>query len=173
MAVLLAGMTLLTSTQVVLRYVFNSGLLWALEATTYMFAWLLLLGISYGVRVHAHLGVDAAVKLLPQRGQRVIGLLVIAICLVYAGYMLVGSWNYVARLHRIGVYAEDIRLPRWVLSSAMPIGFALFALRLLQVGWGIARGRESGVLVADEAKELVEEFGGKGGRTRTEDEAGR
>jgi C4-dicarboxylate transporter DctQ subunit len=38
-AVLFAGMTVLTFIQVVLRYVFNSGLLRALEATTYMFGW--------------------------------------------------------------------------------------------------------------------------------------
>ena len=35
MAALLAFMTVLTFLQVVMRYVFNTGLLWSLEATTY------------------------------------------------------------------------------------------------------------------------------------------
>src|SRR3546814_8791676 len=58
---LLAAMTLLTFTQVVLRYVFNSGWGWALEATTYMFGWLVLVGISYGIKVGFHIGIDAEI----------------------------------------------------------------------------------------------------------------
>ena len=47
-------MTLLTFTQVVLRYGFNTGFVWALEATDLHVRWLILFGISYCVRVHAH-----------------------------------------------------------------------------------------------------------------------
>ncbi|MDY6994354.1 MAG: TRAP transporter small permease subunit, partial [Pseudomonadota bacterium] len=50
-ALLLATMTLMTFTQVIARYFFNTGFVWALELTTYLFAWLVLLGMSYGVRV--------------------------------------------------------------------------------------------------------------------------
>lgn len=157
-ATLFAGMTLLTFIQVVLRYVFGTGLLWALEATIYMFAWMVLLGISYGVRERAHIGVDAAVRLLPLRWQRVIGLIGVAVCLVYAGYMLYGSWSYVERLHRMGVLAEDIPLPRWLLTSGLVIGMALFIFRLLQAAWGIVRGTGAPLLVGDEAKDILEEF---------------
>src|SRR3954447_7660566 len=69
-ALLLAAMTLLTFAQVVLRYVFNSGFVWGVEATTYMFAWLVLFGISYGIRVHAHIGIDLLVKGLPGAPRR-------------------------------------------------------------------------------------------------------
>ena len=61
-ALLLAVMTLITFIQVVARYVFNTGFVWALELTTFLFAWLVLLGISYGVQVGAHIGVDALVR---------------------------------------------------------------------------------------------------------------
>ena len=46
LATLLAFMTVLTFLQVVLRYAFNSGLVWSLEATTYSFAALVLFGMS-------------------------------------------------------------------------------------------------------------------------------
>lgn len=157
-ATLFAGMTLVTFIQVVLRYVFNTGLLWALEASIYMFAWMVLLGISYGVRERAHIGVDAAVRLLPLRWQRVVGMIGIAVCLVYAGYMLYGSWGYVERLHRIGILAEDIPLPRWLLTSGLVVGLVLFILRLLQAAWGIVRGTGAPLLVGDEAKDILEEF---------------
>ena len=61
-ALLFAAMTLVTFSQVIARYVFNAGAVWALEATTYLFAWLVLFGAAYGVKKNAHLGVDFLVK---------------------------------------------------------------------------------------------------------------
>src|SRR3546814_15942014 len=81
MILLLAAMTLLTFSQVVLRYVFNSGWGWALEATTYMFGWRVLVGISYGIKVGFHIGIDAVVNLLPKRGRRLVGLVTVLPCL--------------------------------------------------------------------------------------------
>ena len=42
-AVLLGLMTLITFANVIARYVFNDNILWALEATVFLFAWLGLL----------------------------------------------------------------------------------------------------------------------------------
>ncbi|HQU51089.1 MAG TPA: TRAP transporter small permease subunit, partial [Casimicrobiaceae bacterium] len=44
-------MTVVTFVQVVARYVFNYSFVWALELTGVMFAWLIFVGMSYGVRV--------------------------------------------------------------------------------------------------------------------------
>ena len=70
---LLGAMTLITFGQVIARYVFNYSFVWALELTTFLFAALIFLGAAYGVRVGAHIGVDALVKLLPANIARVIG----------------------------------------------------------------------------------------------------
>ena len=47
-AILLAAMVTITFINVVLRYGFNSGLIWGLELVTYLFAWLVLFGVSCG-----------------------------------------------------------------------------------------------------------------------------
>ena len=70
MIVALAFMTVLTFVQVVLRYGFGTGFVWSLEATTYTFAWLVLIGMSYGVRTEAHIAVDLVTSRLPPRGAR-------------------------------------------------------------------------------------------------------
>ncbi len=64
---LLVSMTLLTFSQVVARYVFNSGAVWVLEATTYLFAWLVLLGASYIIKCGAHIAVDSVVDLFSKK----------------------------------------------------------------------------------------------------------
>ena len=65
-------MTLITFANVVVRY-YGGSILWALEATVFLFAWMILLGASYGVKITAHLGVDIVVKLLPRPARVAIG----------------------------------------------------------------------------------------------------
>jgi C4-dicarboxylate transporter, DctQ subunit len=158
-ALLLAAMTLLTFTQVVLRYGFNSGFVWALEATTYLFGWLILFGISYCVRVHAHIGIDLLVKALPEAARRLVGLTAIALCLLYAGLMAYGAWGYIERLMKLGITAEDIPVQRWLLTVILPIGFVLLGIRLLEQAILILRGEAKGFELADEAAEVLHEQG--------------
>ncbi|MCB2110987.1 TRAP transporter small permease [Albidovulum sp.] len=95
-AVILGAMTVITFVNVVLRYVFNSSLIWGLELTSALFAWLVLFGMSYAVKTTAHLGVDAVINVLPQRGRRILALLAAALCLAYAFLLLKGAWDYFA-----------------------------------------------------------------------------
>jgi len=156
-ALLFAAMTLVTFSQVVARYLFNTGVVWALELTVYLFAWLVLFGMSYGVKVHAHLGVDAFVKLFASRTQRIFGLLVVAAGLVYGAILLIGSWQYVWKLFKIGIESEDLPIPQWVPMAILPIGVALLMFRLVQVGVRIWRGEQQ-TLLADEAQHTIEDF---------------
>ena len=156
-ALILGAMTLLSFVQVVLRYGFNSGLIWQLEATTYLFAWLVMIGISYCVRVHAHIGVDAAVRLLPPNARRVVGIVVLLLALLYASLMFYGSIEYIKRMMIIDVEAEDIPIKTWVLSICLPIGFGLLVIRLLEMGWRIATGRSQGYELANEVEEAVKD----------------
>ncbi len=93
-AIILGLMTLITFVNVVLRYGFNTGLIWGLEATSLLFAWLVLFGVSYCVKVTAHLGVDAVVNVLPTGTRRVVTLFAGAVCLAYAFLLYKGAWDY-------------------------------------------------------------------------------
>jgi C4-dicarboxylate transporter DctQ subunit len=139
-AALIAAMTLLTFVQVVLRYVFESGLVWALEATVYMFGWLVLLGISAGVRTNGHIAVDMLTTHLNPLAQKAVALLAMGLSLLYTGLMFAASWTLVAKLQEFGSLAHDVPLPRWVLLLSLPIGFGLLGLRLVQATIGIVRG---------------------------------
>ena len=73
-AALLGLMTVVTFANVVARYVFNTNILWALELTVFMFGWLVLLGASYAVKKHSHLGVDAVLNMTSPPMRRVLAL---------------------------------------------------------------------------------------------------
>lgn len=145
MAALLGFMTVLTFVQVVMRYVFNSGWVWSLEATTYSFAALVLVGMSYGVRTGTHIATDLFTRKLPEPLRHYVALAAIFVCLVYALLMLYGSAVLVDRLMTLGNAARDIPAPKWLLTAPMPLGFALLAYRFAEAGWLLIRGGEGNV----------------------------
>lgn len=93
-AIILGLMTALTFANVIARFVFNSNILWALEATVFLFAWLVLLGASYAVKKHSHLGVDAIINMLAPGPRRAVGLFAAACCLVFSLLLLKGAYDY-------------------------------------------------------------------------------
>ncbi len=166
LAFLLAGMTLVTFTQVVARYVFNTGATWALELTIFMFAWLVILGSAYGIRIHAHIGVDAFVKLFNNPVQRILGLVATLACLIYAGLMLYGSWDQVfGVIWEIDIESEDLKVPLWIPMGVLVWGFALMIWRLLVVAYHIAVLGEVGVLLGDESRDALEQHQADAGDT--------
>jgi len=153
-AFLLAVMTIVTFIQVIARYVFNFSFVWALELVTFLFAWLIFLGMCYGVRMGSHIGVDALVKTLGPRAARIVTAIASVLCIVYAGIVFVGSWRYVGKIDDIGTYAQDLPIPLWVPRLAMPVGFGLLAIRFAQVLFQVIRGKEAHLL-GDETEEAL------------------
>ncbi|UWQ89901.1 TRAP transporter small permease [Aliisedimentitalea scapharcae] len=91
---LIGLMTIITFANVVARFAFNSNILWALELTVFLFAWLVLLGASYAVKTHAHLGVDAILNMLTPGPRRVLALISVTCCLVFSLLLLKGAYDY-------------------------------------------------------------------------------
>jgi len=154
-ALLLAAMTLLTFSQVVMRYVFNSGFTWAVELTSIFFAGMIFIGISYGVRVGAHIGVDAVVKLLPPKPRRFTSILAVLFCLLYAGMVIYGSMIYVLKMKSAGIELEDLPIPMWSVRAILPVGFILLVLRFLPVLVNLVTGKSDRLRLADEVEEAL------------------
>lgn len=161
-AFLLAAMTLVTFAQVIARYVFNYSFVWALELTTMLFAWLIFIGIPYGVRVGSHIGVDAFVRTLGPKAGRAVGAVAAAFGVAYAVILLIGSWTYVAKMREIAILSQDLPVAQWVPRAVLIFCFGLLALRFSQVLARILKGREVRLHLGDEAAEALRrqaEFG--------------
>ncbi len=154
-AVLLAAMTLLVFMEVVLRFGFGTGLMWAEEATLHISAWMVLFGASYGIKVGSHIGVDALVRILPSGARRIVSGVAVIGCLVYTGLFTYGGWIYLKKMHLIGIELEDLPIPKWIAHSIIVIGMVLMAIRLLTLLWNIITGKADGFKMVDEAQESM------------------
>ncbi|MEC9347137.1 MAG: TRAP transporter small permease [Pseudomonadota bacterium] len=171
-------MTVITFANVIARYVFNSNILWALEATVYLFAWMVLIGTSYLVRINAHLGVDALVGRTPAGLRRILTLVSVACCIAFAALLLKGGWDYWYRFASVAAFMEvnDTpmpaflqfiadwmndgeeyeKLPRFIPYFALPFGMALLLFRFLQAAWQVVTGQRTLIIVSHEAEDMVE-----------------
>ncbi len=154
-SLLLASMTLLVFVEVVFRFGFGVGIHWAQEMTLLLSGWMVMFGVSYGIKVGSHIGVDALVRLFPDNVRRGVAVVAIILCLVYCGLFLSGSWTYLAKLKMVGIELEDIPVPKWMANSILFLGMVMLALRLLELLWAVIRGRADGFKLLDEAKDSM------------------
>ncbi len=135
-AIVLGLMVIISFSQVIARYVYNSGWGGALELTQVLFAWLILFGMSYGVKVGSHLGVDALIRTFPKPVFRFFALFGAVVCILY-GFTLFsaawlqyvpflgvetdkgGAWVYFSKIYQIGIGMEDIVLPSFLPESML------------------------------------------------------
>lgn len=155
---LLIAMTTVTFVQVVARYVFNSGVMWALELTVFLYAWLVLLGAAHLAREGRHIGIDALTGALKARGQKICGLIASGASIVYALMMLSGSWTYFSKFYKLNIPAAELPVPTWVVLLVLPLSFAVLVGRFGQTFWSILTGRSSSMLSSLEDQELVDEL---------------
>ena len=93
LAALLLGMVLMVFGNVVLRYVFNSGITVSEELSRFFFVWLSFIGAIVAVRDGAHLGMDNVVARLPRNGKLAclaVSQLLILLC---CGVLFWGTWR--------------------------------------------------------------------------------
>lgn len=154
-SLMLFAMTALAFMQVVRRYIFNTGYSWNLELTTVCFAIMIFVGISYGVRVGSHIGVDALVNLLSPGKRRVVSIIAVALCLVYVGFVLYGATIYVSKIRDIAVEMDDMPIERWKILAVMPIGYAMVGLRFFQIFYNLVTGKTDSLHLADEAADTM------------------
>ena len=153
----LASATLLLFTNVVLRYLFDSGLTWVLEAVQYLFAWVVLIGAAHGVKIGIHLGIDILVEKFNQKLQRYIALCSLVVSLIFVGSVFVLSIQYIVRIYQWGDLSLDLQIPQWIPYLAIPTGLGLMFLHFLHVGWQIWMG-ETHAIHASEASRALEEL---------------
>lgn len=120
-ALILGLMTIVTFANVIARYVFNSNILWALETTVFLFAWLVLLGASYCVKTRVHLGVDVVLNLVSPGVRRVLTLLAVLASLVFSLLLLIGAWNYWAPFAALPMLDGTLKDQAWYEVNDIPM----------------------------------------------------
>jgi TRAP-type C4-dicarboxylate transport system permease small subunit len=95
LVVLLGVMIVLVFGNVVLRYFFNSGIVFSEEVSRFVFMWLTLIGALVVMKDNAHLGMSSVVDRLGETGQRLCRFLADVITLACCALLAHGTWKQV------------------------------------------------------------------------------
>lgn len=177
-AILLGLMTAITFANVVARYVFNSNILWALESTVYLFAWMVLIGASYCVKINAHLGIDILVRLFAPPMRKAVTLFAVGCCLLFCFLLLYGAWTYWSEFatKRAWYEVNDVPMPDWlrfieplinegeryeyiprfIPYFALPLGMALLTFRYIQAGLRVMAGQQELIVASHEVEDEID-----------------
>ena len=122
---------LLMATNVVLRYLFSFGSVWAQELEWHLLAPLILFCIAYALQKGEHVRVDVAYTHFSAKNKERVNLLGALLCLAISVLVIWLSIHYVQQSYVIGEKSSDPGglTHRWVLKALIPIGFVLLLLQ--------------------------------------------
>src|ERR1041384_3155912 len=132
-ALCLAVMVVLVFGNVVLRYVFNSGITVSEELSRWLMVWLTFLGAIGALREHSHLGVDTLVRALPPLGKRICFVASYSLML-YADWLLtLGSWKQAVLTFGDSAPASGISVGLFFYSSGLVFGVSAAVILLFDL----------------------------------------
>lgn len=124
--IMLAVMVVLVFSNVVLRYFFNSGIVFSEEVSRFIFMWLTLIGALVVMKDNGHLGMSSLIDRLGETGQRICRFLADSITLACCVLLAWGTWEQV-------VIGMDNAAP----VTGIPLGLVFISLLISSVGMSL------------------------------------
>lgn len=119
-------MVVLVFGNVVLRYGFNSGIIFSEEVSRFLFVWMVFLGAVLTLRDNGHLGVHTLTKRLPLAGKKACKFIADVVTLSCCVLISFGAWRVIG-----------LNLANIAPVSGIPLGVVFMALMVCSVGMGI------------------------------------
>jgi TRAP-type mannitol/chloroaromatic compound transport system permease small subunit len=126
-------MIALVATNVLLRYTWSLGSVWAQELEWHLLAALILLGMSYAIQRGDNVRVDIFYARYSPRTKRVVDVISSLLLITVSVLFVVLSMDYVEKSWAIGEISSDPGgIPyRWALKGLIPLGYGLLVLQQL------------------------------------------
>lgn len=133
LVLLLTGMILLATLQIVLRNGWSTGLSWADPALRVAVLWITLLGAMAATRDNNHIKIDLLARFLPTRLKRYMQLATDLFSASVCGLLAWHGGRFVYFEWQDGsiLFAS---VPAWACELIIPLGFGVMALRFLLSG---------------------------------------
>lgn len=132
LGVMLAVMIALVFFNVILRFFFNSGLVWSEEVSRYVFVYVIYLGAIVAMKENSHLGVDTFIKNAPEKLKWLLFVIGRIIIIVVMAILFKGSLAMVVQSHTAKAAATGLPLSV-VYGIGLLTGAAIILIALLNI----------------------------------------
>ena len=118
--------------EVIRRFLLGFSSLWGEEAARFGFIYLGWVGASYAVKQRAHIRFDVMLHMLPDRLHGYLYLFGELCTLMFAGFALYWSMDTIATQLQFDALAPALRIGQAWFEAAVPLGFSMMTVRVLQ-----------------------------------------
>ncbi len=125
-------LTVTMSVEVIRREVFAYSSIWGEEIVRYSFIYLAWIGAATAVRERAHIRIDVLMHYVSPRLKALLYIFGDAVMLVVACFALYWSFETLMVSWKFGSVSHGLRVSQVWFLAAVPLGFSLMVLRLLQ-----------------------------------------
>ncbi len=146
-ALILVGMSLWITYDVLARYVFVSPTIWAGDLSEYGLLGATFLAAPWVLRQEGHVRIEIFVERLSRQHRRMIG---VAVSLVGAVVCIVFAWQ--TAVTTVDFFSRDLmeariwRIPQWIPYSVIPLGSAFLAVEFVARALRYARHTSADLL---------------------------
>lgn len=118
---------------VILRYFFSSGIIWAEEFTRFAIIWLTFIGSSIAARKGAHLGVTVIFDLVKnQKIQKALHYTVHALTIFFSIFLVAYGGRLTFEIMNYQTVSSSMQAPMYLIYLAIPVGGLLMTYRFVQ-----------------------------------------
>jgi len=127
LTLVLGAMIALTSLQVILRNLFDSGVSWADVASRHLVLWIAFLGALLVTRSRQHIAIDLVSRLLSKRARNIQRFFLDLIACVVCTFLAIAAVTLVVEERAMGTILL-LNIPLWVVQLIIPVGFTVMAI---------------------------------------------
>lgn len=115
---------------VILRYIFNTGLIWVSEVATACFVWAVFVGAAAAYKHKMHIGIDLFLKIFPRKFQLLINVIIDVMMVLISGYIAYLSVIFIQNsYHKV---TPVLGISSAFVSSSLLVGFSLICFYSLK-----------------------------------------
>jgi len=126
-------MVLMAFTQVVLRNLFDQGILWGDIFLRHLVLWVGFIGASLATRQEKHITIDLFGRMLTGKWKQAVSLLTNLFSAFICFLLARAGWNFVMDERTAGTTLFN-NIPVWYFQIIIPFGFYLMVFRFLVLG---------------------------------------
>lgn len=126
---MLSGMVIVTSLQVIFRYLLNDSLDWSEEAARYLFVWVCYISMSYAMCTGSHLEVTIMRGRFGPFADKALILFSLLVTTLFCGITCWFGIDAVGKLHLTEQTTVALQIHTWLVWLCLPIGFGLTTIQ--------------------------------------------
>jgi len=130
LVLIVSVMVLLAFTQVVLRNLFDQGILWGDIFLRHLVLWVGFIGASLATRQEKHITIDLFGRMVSGRLKSVVQVLTNLFSAVVCLLLARAGWNFVMEERVAGTIIFN-NIPAWYFQIIIPLGFLMMTFRFL------------------------------------------